>query len=48
MWEKTAVYEILNKRPITKVFLLLLHPLVFLERRTDHKRPEMSTNKADK
>jgi hypothetical protein len=46
--DKTAVYEILNTRTITKVFLLLFHPLLFLESLTDLKRPGVNANKADK
>jgi hypothetical protein len=41
---KTAVYEILNTRPITKVSLLLLHLLIFLERFTGRERPKTNTN----
>lgn len=46
--DETAVYEILNTRPITKVSLLHFHPLLFLERLTDLKRPGVNANKADK
>jgi hypothetical protein len=46
--EQTAVYETLITRPITKVFLLLLHLPIFLERFTDRERPEMNINKAGK
>jgi hypothetical protein len=45
---KTAVYEILNTRPITKVFLLFLHLPIFLERFTGLQLPEMNMNKAGK
>jgi hypothetical protein len=44
----TAVYEILNTRPITKVSMLLLHLLIFPERFTGRERPENNTNKAGK
>jgi hypothetical protein len=45
---KTAVYETLNTRPITKVSLLLLHLLIFLERFTGRERPKTNTNSAGK
>ena len=45
---KTAVYEILNTRLITKVSFLLLHLLIFLERFTGRERPKTNTNKAAK
>ena len=46
--EKTGVYEILNTRPITKVSLLLLHLLIFLEIFTSLEGPKMDTNRAGK